>query len=80
LFAIVLQWKKTGNKNNAALGQIFKNLYRDLPSKVSRGLAATYQPARLGIYTATALRNYRYFYTKDEGINILKIRLDLISQ
>ena len=39
----------------------------DRVALVSRGLAQTYQPARLGIYRATHLRNGRYFYTKEEG-------------
>ena len=40
--------------------------------QVSRGTAATYQPGKLGTYTATALKNYRYFYTKDEGKALTK--------
>ena len=35
---------------------------------VSNGLAQTYQPARLGIYSATALLNGRYFYTHEDGM------------
>jgi len=34
---------------------------------VSNGLGRTYQPARLGIYSATALLNGRYYYTHELG-------------
>ena len=34
---------------------------------VSNGLGRTYQPARLGIYSATALLNGRYYYTHEKG-------------
>ena len=34
---------------------------------VGRGPARQHQSARLGIYTATASRNGRYFYTKEDG-------------
>lgn len=32
-----------------------------------KGLANTWQPARLGVYQATNLRNGRYFYTHEKG-------------
>ena len=34
---------------------------------VGRGSARQHQSARLGIYEATASRNGRYFYTKEDG-------------
>lgn len=34
---------------------------------VSNGVGQTFQPARMGIYEATAMRNGRYFYTKRGG-------------
>ena len=43
-----------------------------LESEHRVGPASRYQSNLLGNYTATELRNGRFFYTKDEGNHILK--------